>query len=178
MRDRGYITPKQIERGGSIPVRLMQQLAASVIQKITVVGRGRARLIGQSITIEIDNQTAGVASRLPFLAKITKSTATLADKKWDYDFEEVFFLAAGGVDILPNGRTGTAINGLELAHTAASDVVWAVDTTSGGDYPAGFKPQPIPVDSVVTMLEVADDANKLIYIFSVMGNHDGTCEAP
>lgn len=110
--------------------------------------------------------------------------------RWDYPFAEMQ-LTSTGYQLLPGGRTGTAVNLAELAHTAepAHDQPWYVwgvqcHRDYGGSYPAGFAPRPVggggtdgthKVDQVVWITVMSDVDRGTVYIFERTGSHDGTC---
>lgn len=126
-----------------------------------------------------------------FLARITGSALQTGHQaRWDYAFAEVE-LIAGSHQLVTGGRTGTAINLLELAHVAepASGTAWYVwgvqcHSAAGGSYPAGFRPRPVggggttgthKLNVVVEVTERTLADGTPVYTIEAVGSHDGSC---
>lgn len=183
---------RRISRSEDRPSRsFLNDLAAKVVQRILGVD---GIIIGQRGTNITIGQHRGPRASSPvrFLAVFTGSTLQAGHQaRWDYTpFAEVA-LTATGYSVVTDGRTGTAINLVELAHIAepAGDqpwYVWGVQShvDYGGNYPAGFRPRPVggggttgthKVDQIVELTIRTNSAGTTVYTFEAMGSHDGTC---
>ena len=130
-----------------------------------------------------------------FLARID-DFAVLGPNRWAYGFTSVYFLAAGGVAVNPDGPTQTAtgdypaLNLFEINNTG-SNVEGNSVNVSGTSYPDGFELQPVggrqSFDSgdpgylltgnnvIVQMWTTSDDAGEAVYFFDYNNADDGTC---
>lgn len=174
-----------------IPRSFLNDLAAQVVQRITGVGDITVSRHGTNISIAARRGgTGNITPPVRFLAALTASTAQAGyAARWDYTFAEVT-LSDAGYDTTTDGREGTAMNLIELAHIAepAADqpwYVWGVDH-HGDDYPAGFGVRPVggggttgthKVDVVVELTIRTNSDGSTVYTFEGLGSHDGTCAA-
>lgn len=170
---------------------MLNDILAKVVQVIRGVDGVLVRQAGTGIAIGLRRHGRGTHTPpVTFLAALMNSTPQSGhEARWNYTFGEVA-LSDAGYDLVDNGRTGTAINLIELAHIAepAADqpwYVWGVDVHSD-DYPDGFGVRPIGgggttgtnrVDVVVELTTRTNSDGTTVYTFEGLGSHDGTCAA-
>ena len=109
-------------------------------------------------------------------AIITLPLVVTTDLKWKYEWSEVRFTeATTSVATKTNGlskaNAGFAYNWNELKNTIS---MWA-PLGSPVNVPAGFKLQPIAVDTPVLLFPIRDTTGKVWWIFDKVNAIDGEC---